>query len=291
MANGNILWYNAPAKAWTQSLPIGNGTLGGMIYGGTSKEVVSLNHDELWNGRPKNTVKEGAPEAFKKARDLALDGKLHEAQKEIETNFQSVWSQAYMPVGDLVITFDKKGRSKNYIRKLDLENATSTVEFTSGGVKYFREYFASFPAKTIAAKFTCEGGKMNFNVGLTAKLKSNSYVDGNTVILDGECHGFLNRLVVHLRKSFLGVIAAGSRPFDAHSLDNASALKRLLLFSRSREIPLLYGCLNDLVGIEIVDNASVLRGVECRGIAVWHKVHLREHASGQIMLLIRLGAR
>ena len=189
MANGNTLWYNAPAKAWTQSLPIGNGTLGGMIYGGTSKEVVSLNHDELWNGHPKNTVKEGAPEAFRKARDLALAGKLHEAQKEIETNFQSTWSQAYMPVGDLIITFDKKGRSKDYIRKLDLENALSTVEFTSGGVKYFREYFASYPAKIIAAKFTAEDGKMNFKVGLDAKLRSSSFVEDNYVILDGECHG------------------------------------------------------------------------------------------------------
>ena len=189
MANGNTLWYNAPAKAWTQSLPIGNGTLGGMIYGGTSKEVVSLNHDELWNGHPKNTVKEGAPEAFRKARDLALAGKLHEAQKEIETNFQSTWSQAYMPVGDLIITFDKKGRSKDYIRKLDLENALSTVEFTSGGVKYFREYFSSYPAKIIAAKFTAEDGKMNFKVGLDAKLRSSSFVEDNYVILDGECHG------------------------------------------------------------------------------------------------------
>ena len=189
MANGNILMYNAPAKAWTQSLPIGNGTLGGMIYGGTSKEIVSLNHDELWNGHPKNTVKEGAPEAFKKARDLALQGKLHEAQKEIETNFQSTWSQAYMPVGDLVITFDKKGRSKDYSRNLNLDNAISSVEFTSGGVKYSREYFASYPAKVIAAKFTAEGGKMNFKVGLNAKLKSNSFVEDNIVILDGECHG------------------------------------------------------------------------------------------------------
>lgn len=189
MASGNILWYNAPAKAWTQSLPIGNGTLGAMIYGGTSKEVVCLNHDELWNGRPKNTVRDGAPESFKKARALALEGKLHEAQEEIETNFQNTWSQAYMPVGDLEIELFKKGRSKDYKRTLDLENAVSTVEFTSGGVKYKREYFASYPAKTIAAKFTCEGGKMSFAVGLRAKLKSSSFVEDNTVILEGECHG------------------------------------------------------------------------------------------------------
>ncbi len=189
MSSSTTLWYNSPAKAWTQSLPIGNGTLGAMIYGSTSKEVLSLNHDELWNGRPKNTVKEGAPEAFKKARDLALAGKLHEAQEEIETNFQSTWSQAYMPLGDLEIEFKSKGRVKNYRRSLDLENAVSCVEYTQAGINYKREYFASYPSKIIAAKLTADGGKMNFTIGLTSKLRSNSFVQDNKVILDGECHG------------------------------------------------------------------------------------------------------
>ncbi len=189
MSSSTTLWYNSPAKAWTQSLPIGNGTLGAMIYGSTSKEVLSLNHDELWNGRPKNTVKEGAPEALKKARDLALAGKLHEAQEEIETNFQSTWSQAYMPLGDLEIEFKSKGRVKNYRRSLDLENAVSCVEYTQAGINYKREYFASYPSKIIAAKLTADGGKMNFTIGLTSKLRSNSFVQDNKVILDGECHG------------------------------------------------------------------------------------------------------
>ncbi len=189
MSAGTVLHYNTPSKAWTQSLPIGNGTLGAMIYGSVSKELLSLNHDELWNGAPKNTVKEGAPEAFKKARDLALAGKLHEAQKEIESNFQSTWSQAYMPLGDLEIDFGIKGRAKNYIRTLDLKNAVSTVEFERSGIKYKREYFASYPSKIIAAKLTSEGGKMSFKLGLSSKLKSHSFVEGNTVILDGECHG------------------------------------------------------------------------------------------------------
>lgn len=189
MKAGTTLWYNSPAKAWTQSLPIGNGTLGGMIYGTTSKETISLNHDQLWTGRPKNTVKEGAPESFKKARDLALEGKLHEAQEEIENNFQSVWSQAYMPLGDLEIDFGICGLIKNYRRYLDLENAVSGVEFTCRGVEYKREYFASYPSNIIAAKLTSKGGKMNFKLGLVSKLRSNSFVENDTVILDGECHG------------------------------------------------------------------------------------------------------
>ncbi len=188
MSSGTLLWYDSPAKAWTQSLPIGNGTLGAMVYGTPSKELLCLNHDELWNGKPKNTVRDGAPEAFKKARDLALAGKLHEAEEEIETNFQSTWSQAYMPLGNLEIDFGFKGRIKNYKRSLDLEDAVAAVEFTRAGVEYKREYFASNPSKIIAAKLTCSD-KMSFEIALNSKLKSNSFVDGNMVILDGECHG------------------------------------------------------------------------------------------------------
>ncbi len=188
MANGTLLWYNAPAKAWTQCLPIGNGTLGAMIYGSVDKEVLALNHDELWTGKPKNTIREGAPESFKKAQKLALDGRLHEAQKEIEENFQNTWSQAYMPLGNLEIEFGRCSRAKDYKRTLDLENAVSTVSYTKSGVKHEREYFASYPSKIIAAKYTFSN-KISFTFGLTSKLKSNSFVDGNIIILDGECHG------------------------------------------------------------------------------------------------------
>ena len=187
MSSSTLLWYNSPAKAWTQSLPIGNGTLGAMIYGGASKELLCLNHDELWTGMPKNTVKEGAPEAFRKARDLALSGRLNEAQTELEENFQSVWSQAYMPLGNLEINFALKGRVKNYKRTLDLENALSTVEFTCSDVTYKREYLASYPSKTIAAKFSAEGGRMSFSFGLTSKLRSRSFVEDDCVILEGDC--------------------------------------------------------------------------------------------------------
>lgn len=192
MSCSNTLWYKAPAKAWTQSLPIGNGTLGAMIYGGTKEEKVCLNHDELWTGKPKNTIKDGAPESFKKAQKLALEGRLNEAQKEVEEHFQSVFSQAYMPLGTMEISFDLCGSVKNYRRSLDLRTAISTVEFTCKNVSYRREYLASYPDKAIAAKFTCSENKLNFTIGLTSKLKAASKVENNIVCIDGECPGEQN---------------------------------------------------------------------------------------------------
>ncbi len=187
MSCSNTLWYKSPAKAWTQSLPIGNGTLGAMIFGGTKEEKICLNHDELWSGKPKNTIREGAPESYKKAQKLALEGRLNEAQKEVEENFQSVFSQAYMPLGNIEVSFDLCGSVKNYKRSLDLRTAVSSVEFDCKNVKYCREYFASYPDKAIAAKFTCSEKKLNFTIGLTSKLKASSTVDENVIYLDGEC--------------------------------------------------------------------------------------------------------
>lgn len=188
MSNTDTLYYNSPAKAWTQALPIGNGHLGAMIFGGTAKEKVSLNHDELWTGHPKNTVREGAPESFKRAQKLALEGKFIEAESEIQENFESLWSQAYVPLGDLDIEYSIKGKIKNYKRSLNLSDSLSKVEFTCGNALFTREFFASYPAKMICAKLTCSE-KTDITLSLSSVVRSNSFVDEdkNIIYLEGEC--------------------------------------------------------------------------------------------------------
>ncbi|MCQ2480691.1 MAG: glycoside hydrolase family 95 protein [Clostridia bacterium] len=188
MKNSSTLFYTSPAKAWTMALPIGNGTLGAMIYGDVKEEKLSLNHDELWTGKPKDTVREGAPESFEKARKLALECKYKEAQDEIENNFESTWSQAYLPLGDLNISFGIKGKAKDYKRYLDLDNAVAGVEFTVKDVKYTREYFASYPHKLIGMKFT-SGAPADIKISFSCQLKSSVSVDDNILCLDGEAHG------------------------------------------------------------------------------------------------------
>jgi alpha-L-fucosidase 2 len=188
MKNSSLLYYTAPAKVWTQALPLGNGTLGAMIFGGTKKETLALNHDELWTGRPKNTLREGAPESFERARKLALEGKLKEVQEEIETNFGSTWSQAYLPLGNLKFDFNIKGRVKNYIRNLNLDNAVAQVKFTCNDVEYSREYFASYPNKVIGISLK-SSAPSDFSMSFDSLLRTTSFAEGNTLWLDGECPG------------------------------------------------------------------------------------------------------
>ncbi len=188
MKNNNLLYYNAPAKSWNQALPIGNGTLGAMIWGGVKEEKLSLNHDELWTGFPKETTKEGAPESFERARKLALEKKFHEVDKEIRENFLSTWSQAYEPFGNLNIRYDIKGRASSYKRTLSLGNAISEVSFSCGGIDFKREYFASFPAGVIAAKLT-SSKPVDIEFSFDSLLRASSMNRDGLLLMDGECHG------------------------------------------------------------------------------------------------------
>ncbi|MBO5411050.1 MAG: glycoside hydrolase family 95 protein, partial [Clostridia bacterium] len=187
MSKSSVLWYTSPTKAWTQALPIGNGAMGAMIYGTPKKEKLCLNYDELWSGMPKDTIKKGAPESFRKARDLALAGKFHEAQAEVESNFECVFTETYMPLGALEINFEMKGRISGYKRTLDIANAVAGVEFTCGGNEYKREYFASYPSKIIAVKMS--GKDMTFKLAFSSELRADVTAKGNVLYLDGECPG------------------------------------------------------------------------------------------------------
>ncbi len=193
MKDSSVLWYKKPAEAWTQALPIGNGTLGGMIYGKVEEEKICLNHDELWTGHPKDTVRPGAAEAFSKARALALDGRLLEAQKLIEADFLSTWSQAYVPLGDLLLEFDGSDRKSGYTRSLDLDTATACVDYTQGNRKMHREMFASYPDKLIAVKITCEGGKFNLHIGIACGLHHKVKSEHGLLVMSGEAPSEHNR--------------------------------------------------------------------------------------------------
>lgn len=189
MKFNSVLYYNSPAKSWTQALPIGNGTLGAMIWGDVKQEVLSLNHDELWTGFPKDTWREGAPEAFEKARQLALKGKFLEAEEEIEKNFASTWSQAYLPLGNLKFGFKLKGKVKDYRRSLNLDNAVAETSFICGDNECKREYFASYPDKLMCFRFTFSKPS-DFDVKIESELRSSSWISkDNILFLDGECHG------------------------------------------------------------------------------------------------------
>src|SRR5690606_29493481 len=102
------LWYPAPAQVWTEALPVGNGRVGAMVYGGTEEERLQFNEDTLWTGRPHEYHHDGAVKFLPELRRLLSEGKQKEAEELANNEFMSVplRQTSYQPLGDLHLRFD-----------------------------------------------------------------------------------------------------------------------------------------------------------------------------------------
>jgi alpha-L-fucosidase 2 len=166
------LWYRQPARTWVEALPLGNGRLGAMVFGDTAHERLALNEDTLWSGYPRDLNPEDKAGIFRQAAELALQRRYHEAQALIEAELTSGWSQAYLPLGDLLLDFpagDLSEPAGAYTRDLDLNRAVSSVCYRQGGIRYCREAFISAAHQVLAVRLTADRPAA---VSVTARLQS-----------------------------------------------------------------------------------------------------------------------
>lgn len=177
----DTLLYKNPAEAFEEALPVGNGSLGGMVYGGLECDKISLNHDTLCSGTPKRTVKPNAYEGFIKSRGNILAGNVKEAEEEYIYKIHADWTQNYLPMGSLYIKSDIKAYS-GYSRMLDMENALVTVKYGKGT----REYFSSKPVDAIIIKYT-EEEKTSYELDFKTPLRYTKRIENNSIIINGEC--------------------------------------------------------------------------------------------------------
>ncbi len=167
MSDPLALWYDHPAAEWLQALPIGNGRLAAMVYGGTSKEVLQLNEGTLWAGGPHDYDNPEALAALPQIRQLIFANDLHRAQDLVNAHFMGrpVVQAPYQTVGSLELDFDMPAPPTDYRRQLDLETALLTVSYRAGGVHYQREAFASVPDNVIILRLTADHpGKISFTL-------------------------------------------------------------------------------------------------------------------------------
>lgn len=181
------LWYEQPANAWVEALPIGNGRLGAMIFGKTEEEEIHLNEDTLWSGYPKDRSPGNKTQYFHRAVELAKQKKYHEAQELIEAQLTSDWGESYLPLGNIRLKFRHGGKIHGYVRDLDLSSAIASVEYMADGVRYRRELFASAPDDVIIIRITADHPKsISFTATFECQLNSSvSTVDG-ILVLKGE---------------------------------------------------------------------------------------------------------
>ena len=185
--DAKTLFYKKPARNWLEAMPLGNGSLGAMVYGKTSDELISMNSDTLWTGFPRESaIKDGAHEAFLEARELVMNGEYVKSKHILEDKVLANCSQAYMPLCDIHVTYAKPGFQKNYTRTLDLETGMNTVKYSRGEYNFKRESFVSFKQDAYYDNIVCENNKkVSFTVRLSSKLKASSKVENNTLIMDG----------------------------------------------------------------------------------------------------------
>jgi alpha-L-fucosidase 2 len=150
------LWYREPANLWVEALPIGNGHLGAMVFGGIAHERIQFNEQTVWTGEPHDYSHKGASQSLGKIRELLWAGKQKEAEDLAMQEFMSVpiGQQAYQALGDLLIETAGADNPTDYKRWLDLDTGIATTGFTAGGVQYRREVFASFRANAIVVHLT-----------------------------------------------------------------------------------------------------------------------------------------
>lgn len=211
------LWYTKPAKTWTEALPVGNGHMGAMVFGGVPVERVQFNEHTVWTGQPHSYAHAGAVKALPEIRRLLQEGREFEraalkvdpelkspaAREEIgkararqraaeelagkEFMSQPLYQKAYQPCGDLWIEFPDTPAVSGYRRWLDLDAAVACTEYRSQDVLFRREVFASFPDKVVVVRLSAsQAGKLDCLLRLgSPHTNSSVQVGENSLVLTG----------------------------------------------------------------------------------------------------------
>ena len=188
---GLLLHYDEPASLWVEALPIGNGRIGAMVYGGTTHEEFQLNEESVWGGSPHNNVNPHNPAGLDSIRMLLFAGKNKEAQ-ELCGRYLSAKRANGMPyqtVGSLHLDFDLQGEPTAYYRELDIARAVATTRFEADGVHYTREAFTSFEDQLLIIRLTAsEEGALSFGARYTTPYTDevSRSTEGDLLRLDGK---------------------------------------------------------------------------------------------------------
>ncbi|WP_019639608.1 glycoside hydrolase family 95 protein [Paenibacillus fonticola] len=197
ISSETLIWYDKPAQKWNEALPIGNGRLGGMVFGSVEQERIQFNEDSVWYGGPRDRNNPDALEHLPRIRKLLFDGKLKEAHRLSAAALSGTpcSQRHYLTAGDLHIHFNHPaGELSSYRRELDLERAVAATTYQYGGVAYRREIFCSYPDQVMIIRLEANHpGALTFTSQFTrnkGKYMDASYRYGtDTIVMTNDCGG------------------------------------------------------------------------------------------------------
>ncbi len=171
------LWYRQPASKWLEALPLGNGRLGAMLWGGPQRDRVDLNIDTLWSGGPRTAHTEDAAAVLAELRAAVLERRAYAEADRLALRLQGSFNEAYQPLGQLTVDFGDVGEVQNYERSLDMRDGVATVRYEVAGSLYEREAFASRPDGAFVMQLRALGtGKLNVTLDLGSPHPDERYV-------------------------------------------------------------------------------------------------------------------
>ena len=190
MSDHDLLYYDRPARAWTEALPLGNGALGAMVFGDPVRHRIALNLDTFWSGGPRLDSNPGALAVVQKARaDIFDREKAPEVNRALEEGAQGGDSECYLPLGDLTVHNVSEIREiLDYRRTLDLSRAVAAVEYAYGENRVREEWFVSAPHQVLVGHIRAERS-LELEIGLSSPFASSLTAGSNSVCLSGKAPG------------------------------------------------------------------------------------------------------
>ncbi|CAD0337343.1 hypothetical protein NCPPB940_25680 [Xanthomonas hortorum pv. taraxaci] len=187
------LWYREPANEWVQALPVGNGRLGAMVWGGIAHERLQLNEDTLYAGGPYDATSPEALAALPQVRALIFAGRYVEAETLADAKMLSrpLKQMPYQPLGDLLLDFDRADGISEYRRQLDLDTGVATTAFRSGGAVHKREVFVSAQSQCIVVRLSCDRPRaISLRVGIDSPQTGEVTVEQGGLLFSGRNGSF-----------------------------------------------------------------------------------------------------
>jgi alpha-L-fucosidase 2 len=278
------LWYERPAAQWVEALPVGNGRLGAMVFGGVEMERLQLNEDTLWAGGPYNPANPDAREALPEIRRLLAAGDHRSAQDLVAARFMSkpIRQMPYQTVGDLIVTMSGGATVQDYRRELDLTTGVARTEFRLGSVVHVREVFASAVDQAIVMRMSVRDlerpdrpARLSMTLGLQSRQNAAVSTEGSDVLLLRGVNGASSGIPGALRfEARIRVVTEGGAVTadggHLHVQGGASATVVIAAATSFRRY-------DDVSGDPSARNSDTLRRLEGRTFASMREAHEADH--------------
>lgn len=273
------LWYRQPATTWVEALPVGNGRLAAMVFGGVQRERLQLNEDTLWSGGPYDPANPKARQAIPRVRELIAEERWVEA-RDFATAYvmaTPVRQMSFNALGDLYLDFAGVGGATGYRRELDLDGALSSITFEVGGILHRREAFVSAIDQVVAVRLTAGPGGLNFTAGFANPPGGSAVatVEGDDTLVfaghNGGQHGVPGALTYQIR---LRIVRTGGRTSaNDGKLSVTGADSVILLISAATS----YLSFRDVSGDPAAKTHRAIAQASGKGWASLLSDHQREH--------------